>query len=359
MPIGAAGTTIILEAIYQDGTGSAVVPTTPLVDILDPNGITVVNNAVPSSTPQVGRYEYNFVIPSAGPLGAWTARWSGVINSANVESSEVFTVVEAGNISFDSACSWDPIPCGCDLDLEDESTVYAVETASYILWALSGRQFGCNELTVRPCKRDCLQGSESGEWGARLVDGQWINLSCRNCSGPCACSEVCELRLPHAPAHSVTSVILDGVSISSALWRLEDREWLVLDPSAGCFPACQDMSLRLGEVGTYGVTWAYGTPPPVAGRRAVGALACEILKACRNDSSCCLPKRTQSFNRQGITAVMLDPFEFFDRKRTGIYEVDLFLLAANPEGRVASARILSPDMDPRRRDDSPWVGGGT
>jgi hypothetical protein len=256
-------------------------------------------------------------------------------------------------------CSWDAIPCGCDLDLNDQATAYAVETASYVLWALSGRQFGCCELTVRPCRRSCAGGLADGAWGARLVDGSWVNLPCRSCAGPCACSEVCEVRLPHAPACGVTEVIVDGSLLAEGQWRLEDREWLVLEEGAGCFPDCQDMSLPLGAPGTYGISWTYGTPPPTAGRRAVGALACEILKACRNDSSCCLPKRTQSFNRQGVSAVLIDPFEFFDRKRTGIYEVDLFLLAANPLGRTAPARILSPDMDPRRRDDSPWEGGSS
>jgi hypothetical protein len=254
-------------------------------------------------------------------------------------------------------CAWDPIPCGCDLPGygDDESpgepeqdVAYAVETASYVLWALSGRQFGCCELTVRPCRSDC-SGGGGGGWGARLVDGAWVNLPCRSCASPCACAEVCEVRLPYGPACEVLGVVAGGLDLDPSQWRLEDGEWLVLDPAVGCFPACQDMSLPLGEVGTWGVTYTQGTPPPTAGRRAAGALACEILKACRNDSTCCLPKRTQSMNRAGMSITMIDPFDFLDSSRTGIYEVDLFLKAANPEGRSRGARVMSPDSDPRPR----------
>jgi hypothetical protein len=258
-------------------------------------------------------------------------------------------------------CSWDPIPCGCDLpgygeedsgedsgaEL-DPSVQYAVETAQFVLWALSGRQFGCCELSFRPCRRDCWSGT-SGAWGARLVDGSWINLPCRSCSGACACSEVNEVKLPNGPACEVTEVILDGEALDPSLYRLEDSEWVVLDPSAGRLPYCQDLSRPLGEEGTYGITYTYGTPPPVAGRRAVGQLACEILRACANDNGCKLPARVQSFTRQGFNAVLIDPFEFLTRGRTGLYEIDLFLSAVNPLGRPSGARVMSPDSEPRAR----------
>lgn len=252
-------------------------------------------------------------------------------------------------------CNWDVIECGCDLSLTlgesgaelDQSTQYAIEVATFVLWALSGRQFGTCELSFRPCRQDCQSGLEDGAWGARLRDGNWINLPCRSCAGACACTEVCEVRIPATPANSVTEVIMNGVVLDETLYRLEDSEWLVLSAEAGCFPSCQDMSVPLGDAGSWGVRFTQGIEPPTAGKRAAGALACEILKACKNDSSCCLPKRTQSFTRQGISAVMLDPMEFFERNRTGIYEVDLFLIAVNPDGRSRAARIVSPDSAPR------------
>jgi hypothetical protein len=257
-------------------------------------------------------------------------------------------------------CSWDPIPCGCDLFIDPEesgfveSDLYAVESAQFVLWALSGRQYGCCELTFRPCRRDCRSGLEAGAWGARLMGGQWINLPCRSCSGACACTSVCEVQVPSAPICGVNSVIMDGIEVEDTLYRVEDSEWIVLDPAVGCLPDCQDMSIPLGEEGTWGFAYTYGTPPPTAGRRAVGSLACEIKKACAGASRCELPKRTQQVLVNGVPIPMIDPMEFFDKHRTGIYEVDLFLMAANPDGRSRPARVMSPDSVERPRMQTDW-----
>jgi hypothetical protein len=244
-------------------------------------------------------------------------------------------------------CSWPVIACGCELDEEsgvdpNPQIQQAIEYASYVLWALSGRQFGCCSLTFRPCVPPGLLGADS-PWGARLVDGRWINLPCRSCSSGCGCANLCEVRLPLRPVCSVAEVVADGVVLGEADWRIEGGSWLVLSEGVPCFPREQDLSLPLGEPGTWGITYSYGTEPPVAGQRAAGALACEIIKACDPEAGSCLPKRTQTIVRQGISAVLIDPMEFFDRQRTGIYEVDLFLAAANPHGRSRAARVASPD----------------
>lgn len=46
---------------------------------------------------------------------------------------------------------------------------------------------------------------------------------------------------------------------------------------------------------------------------------------------------------------VLDGQEFLDHGRTGIYEVDLFLKAANPSGALNKTRVLSPDLPRVRR----------
>lgn len=246
-------------------------------------------------------------------------------------------------------CDWDPIECGCTLDMEDEQVQYAVETATFILWALSGRSLGCCELTVRPCRRPCDDVGGNDPWpNPKLIDGEWVNLGCRKCAQPCACAEVCELRLPHAPVCSIEEVIANGEVLSDENYRLEDSEWIVLTNGI-CFPDCQDMSAPLGDPGTWGIKYTRGIPVPTAGRRAAGKLACEIIKACEGAKDCCLPERTKSVTRQGISFALLDPMDFFDRGRTGLYEVDSFLAAVNPLGRIQGARILSPDWDPRLR----------
>ena len=243
-------------------------------------------------------------------------------------------------------CAWEVIPCGCELNLDNEDHVGAVEMASYVLWALSGRQFGCCEMEFRPCRSEGRRGLTS-EWGVYLENGKWYNIPCRSCRGGCSCDRRNAVKLPHTPACEVVRVVIDGEDIPEGPggWWLEPPGWVVLAEGLPGFPGDQNFGLPLGEPGTSGVVYSYGTEPPTAGKRAAGALACEIIKACSGANSC-LPRRTQMIVKQGLTAVMLDAMDFFDKQRTGIYEVDLFLAAANPYGRPAPARITSPDWNP-------------
>ena len=41
---------------------------------------------------------------------------------------------------------------------------------------------------------------------------------------------------------------------------------------------------------------------------------------------------------------LLDPQDFLDKGRTGIYQVDLFLRTVNPDGARLRARVFSPDI---------------
>ena len=60
-------------------------------------------------------------------------------------------------------------------------------------------------------------------------------------------------------------------------------------------------------------------------------LACELAKtpAFGDDDSCRLPKRLQSINREGMSAVVLDPFTFLHEGGFGIYEIDTFVNTEN------------------------------
>jgi hypothetical protein len=92
------------------------------------------------------------------------------------------------------------------------------------------------------------------------------------------------------------------------------------------------------------VTYTYGVPAPVAGRRAARTLARELVKGWSDDDTCALPDRVQSIDRQGISIAVMDPQDFLDEGRTGLYEVDLFLRAANPDKARKPARVFSPDL---------------
>jgi hypothetical protein len=248
-------------------------------------------------------------------------------------------------------CSWEVLECGelpaTGSPEREELRVPAAE----ILWALSGRQFGTCELTVRPCTEDCCvpclppAGAwDSGtQWYPALVNGQWFNLVCRKCRGRCSCPEVSEVLLP-GPVDSVVEVLVDGSAVDPGAYRIDDLVWLVRTDGAK-WPKCQDMGPPVTEAGTWAVKIMRGTPVPMAGQRALGEMMSEMWKACRGDKTCCLPRRAVTSIATKGAVMGLDPMEFLKEGKTGLYWTDLWLTAVNPLYRPSGARVTSPDME--------------
>lgn len=94
------GGTITLDGIYQEGSGQLVDPVDPRLAISDPDETTVASNLIPTRD-TTGRYHYDYLVPSAAPLGIWTATWTGTINGVPVTGLDHFEVAEAGSVSFD------------------------------------------------------------------------------------------------------------------------------------------------------------------------------------------------------------------------------------------------------------------
>jgi hypothetical protein len=92
------------------------------------------------------------------------------------------------------------------------------------------------------------------------------------------------------------------------------------------------------------ITYTYGIEPPTAGKRAARYLAQELAKGWSGDEDCALPDRVTSVSRQGVNYTFLDVQAFLDDMRTGIYSVDLFLKAVNPDNARKPARVFSPDL---------------
>lgn len=224
-----------------------------------------------------------------------------------------------------------------------------LDSAWEILRALSGRQFGLCETTVRPCRLECCDPCDmvGPRWTPVLVGGEWTNVSCSSCRDACSCTEVCELHLP-GPVDSIVQILWDGVVVPPATYRVDNRDSLVR-VSGDCWPTCQDMVLPATEPGTFEITYMRGRPVPQAGIAALAELACELCKSCIGDKSCCLPARTKNVSRQGVSYDILDPMDFLKEGKTGVYMVDLWLHSVNPSGRPRRGAILSPDSLPVRR----------
>lgn len=220
--------------------------------------------------------------------------------------------------------------------------------ASELLYWLSGSQYtggGCTEtvtLRSRPPAFGTGAWPYSPTWGecscwslSSWSDGRLIPPSPGLWSGRHYSPS--SLKLPRGDVTAVSAVTFNGAPF--AAWRLTGAGWLERTDGRG-WNVCNDVTE---------ITYDWGLAPPESGKLAAVTLAVEFALAFNNDSSCQLPQRVQTVTRQGITIGVLDPQEFLDEGRTGIYLVDLFLTAANPNKLRRRARVWSPDLPVVRR----------
>lgn len=261
---------------------------------------------------------------------------------------------EIGAAAEPGPCGW-TVDTGCDpawAGYSAEVKARATSLATFVLDALTGRQFGQCPITVRPCGPTCrLQtnymtypvGAPSpnvpGPWMVPYVaNGTWTNCAC---AGGCSCAPACMVDL-RVPVAEVTEVRVDGLVLDPSAYQLVGK-WLARIDDGACWPACQDPSIPDTEEGTFSVTFRPGRLLPAAGAAAAGLLASEFAKAC-NGIACGLPAQVSSITRQGVDVEFVDPATVFEDGRTGIREVDLFIRAVNPAGLQRRPRVVSPDV---------------
>ncbi|MGX1514040.1 hypothetical protein [Streptomyces collinus] len=248
---------------------------------------------------------------------------------------------------------WPFEPC-CDVSGHSEEAVARwVEVASSILWRLSGMRWGPCPVTVRPCRRACLEASPFLiRWGATAgpwipyqdTAGKWRNASVCGCKSDCSCGELCEIYLP-GPVYDVTEVNLGGQILAAGLEYRLDAPGRLVRLGGGCWPTCQPMDKEPGEEGTLTVTYRWGLPLDAAAIAAVSELACHLLRGCGGSGSCgCKANRNVTrLQRQGVE-IEMDPTLIYAEGRTGLPMTDLWLAAVNP-GRLSSpSRVYSPDF---------------
>lgn len=246
-------------------------------------------------------------------------------------------------------CTWPDLHIECEafVSLNPEVQEQVRSAAITYLWNWTGQQYGLCEVTVRPCREECTEGSTF--YGTnnllRPPSGGWFPASrCGSCRGAdCGCEYVPALRLP-GPVHSVLGVEIDGFNLPEEAWRLSGSDLLRVD--GGLWPTCQDFAAPLGDPDTWAVSYLRGTEVPPGGVMAAETLACELAKAYRGDKSCQLPQRVQSITRQGVTVAMLDSFDDVDQGRTGIWLIDSWV--ASVMHQPMPSLVYSPDVRRRR-----------
>ena len=246
-------------------------------------------------------------------------------------------------------CATWPIVFSCDAAVAAASPTQeqvAKDSATFVLWALSGRRYGACTVTIRPCRRD-LVPTGWHEWGSGyrpvLYNGEWSNTCGHQVS--CSCTSVSEIRLPFGPVSQgdIVSVKIDGATIPANGYRIDNYGTLVR-LGGDEWPACQDLLLADTAVGTWSVTYEYGEDVDAMGLVAAGELACEFLKAIVSGSGACrLPQRVQSLSRQGVSVTLLDPQDFLADGRTGLPLADLWLASVNPGSLSSRPVVLNAD----------------
>lgn len=264
-------------------------------------------------------------------------------------------------LSIGPCAPWTPY-WTCDISQYDPAvTGYAVDFATHIVWALSGRQFGTCPVTLRPCLERNYQpfygdvlaypwasyGMPSSvmAWDASFWFG-YGTCGCGAGTDGCSCKMVPQIHLP-ARVNAVTQVKVDGTVLDPSAYRLDNNRILVRT-DGGLWPRCNDLTLDDTHVGTWSVTANYGMDVPQSGQLAVGEMACQILRA-MSGGDCQLPSNVTQLIRQGITMSFPTFQELLKEGRTGLYLVDLFITMANPNGLTQRARVYAIDKAPVRR----------
>jgi hypothetical protein len=261
-------------------------------------------------------------------------------------------------------CAWNIVfndCCDCWDELSPNLQERALNYATTILWASTGRQFGECEQVVRPCGRYCRDDNVWGWWWNNGVfvpyisNGIWRNCWCGCGEGPgcCTCEPNQQVYLP-GPVVQVTQVVQDGFVVDPSEWRVDDAKWLVR--TSGEWPWCQNYNVDAGvglfNANTLQVTYTRGEPVPDALLDAAATLACEFAKACANQP-CRLPGRLSTVARQGVQLTFQNIDQLIASGFTGIPEVDQIIKAYNPYALPRPMRLWSPDLPKQRTVTQP------
>lgn len=230
-----------------------------------------------------------------------------------------------------------------------EFTDEAIRTASYLLWAMSGRKYtGVTTVTERyTCTlRNNRMGPSTKTNSPVLFGGDVYNI-------------------PSGDYDEYSELTADGMSPDSRIrlrgrpvtkiHAIRNRTGSVIDPANYYLVEHSTIHIKAGTPWTpcnTEVTYSYGTPVPAIGKMAARTLAIEFIKLWSDDETCALPQRVTSVARQGVSYTILDQQDFIQEMRTGMYVIDLFIKTVNPDGARRKSKVFSPDQ-PRARRYSP------
>lgn len=226
----------------------------------------------------------------------------------------------------------------------------ALETASYLLWVLSGRRWSGWHTVTEEYVCDGFMTRCDGwlpttqQW--QVAEQHFITTSGDPTWGHRPGQQFLFLR--RRPARELLQVkrMSTGVELDLSQLAIYDYAYMSgTDLSGNCTSCFDPCGLE--------VTYKWGGPPPPAGVTAVLDLANELVKAIECPEDCKLPERVTSVSRQGVSFQVFDPQDFMTDGRLGLYSVDVFLKAVNPNKAQLPARVFSPDLPMARQKTWP------
>lgn len=213
-----------------------------------------------------------------------------------------------------------------------------------VLWALSGRQFSCSTVFVRPCApRQIATGYTGYErtalpWQFPVMfvdDDPWSDVGC-GCDSGCRTSGPGMVHLP-GPVQSIDKVIIDGATLEVSQYVLE-RDVLYRRGDSVSWPD-QNLSRPDGEPGTWSVTYQQGLPAPTYVGVLTATLASELVAACTEGAECRIPRTVTGSSRRGVS-YDFDPSKMLAAGKTGLPEVDMWLASVNPNQLAAAPEVF-------------------
>lgn len=221
-------------------------------------------------------------------------------------------------------------------DVSDDQWALAQQIAIDWIWGLSGRQFGQWNVVFRPEWTIPVARSPRNYVLGEGIYGRGLPAVSFDPNKP----------LHHAPLPgpvvSVTSVMVDGVTLPSTAYELNGDTLLRVD--GGQWYRYQDTTQPDTAAGTWQISYLRGVAVPAGGQYAAAVLAHEEARRMSGDTKCRLPNNTSTVARNGAT-VSLDakqPQQGF----TTLREVDQWCRIVNPNGRQQAPQVWSPDLDP-------------
>lgn len=131
--------------------------------------------------------------------------------------------------------------------------------------------------------------------------------------------------------------------------------WPVYDGISGTYPWLNRVR------GVYlTIDYIYGNPPPLDVQRAIDEFATQLDLL--GTDQCQLPSRVTSVVREGVSWTVLDPQQFLDGGKTGLYYPDLIISSYGNKVKER-ARVFSPEHSPPTRlfaeivDPNAAIGG--